>query len=390
MNFIFDSKPFCINCDWLQYSVKLKSPEPDIICPEGYHIEAAQGNNIFKDRALVFDLEGNKLLTLLWNPYSKVISNLIMTVQVSNKLLYQDGILSSFNLLRQIVECSFNSVGRVDICCDFEIDNKGLQFLKHLNSGHYYVERKHEGSTWWHDENINGFKKKKLHCITYGSSSSEIKVKIYNKSREQGLVGSPQFNANGEEIEPEPEKPWIVQNWEEMNMDKKQVWRIEFSLSGAGELEWNREKIQLEHIANWSWLIRVFFDLYHNRFVTRINEGRRKGHKNNDKRVWLVNLPIDGEHLTWKEPLEQDKISKPAVKLLRSMMRNLDNETLNCSRLIFESYAKSIINLVENARLGDYFRYVFEDDVLSFFEKKYEEIGQGVVSKSLPPSRFMD
>lgn len=390
MNFFFKEIPYSINCDWLQYSVKTKELEPELICPDGYRIEIAQGNNIFKNRAMVFTLDGRKFLTLLWCPYSKVLDQQIMTVQVANEFLYNQSITKSFEVVRKIVDCNFNAIGRFDVCCDFEINERQLNFLKHLNSGHYYVQRKGEGSVWWHEVDKEGFKKKQLHCLAFGSQKSEIKVKIYNKSREQGLLNPAKPDENGVVKEPEPEKPWIVKNWEELGMDKKAVWRIEFSLSGAGELEWNRQKISLENIESPSWLVRCFFDLYKERFITRINQGKKHDHKNDDSRVYLLSLPVDGEHLTWKEPLEDAIESKPATKLLRSMMRNLDNEVLNCSKPIFESYAKSIINLVENANLGNYFRYLFEDDVLSYFEKKYETIGEGIQTVSLPPSRFIN
>lgn len=390
MNFFFKDIPYSINCDWLQYSVKTKELNPTILCPDGYRIEIVPGNNIFKDRALVFTDDGRKFLTLLWNPHSKVLDQQIMTVQVANEFLYNQSITKSFEVLRKIVDCNFNAIGRFDVCCDFEINERQLNFLKHLNSGHYYVQRKGEGSVWWHEVNKEGFKKKQLHCLSFGSQKSEIKVKIYNKSREQGLLTPPAPAADGTIVEPLPEKPWIVANWDELKMNKKNVWRLEFSLSGAGELEWNRQKIQLENIESPSWLVRCFFDLYKERFITRINQGKKHDHKNDDQRVYLLNLPSDGEHLTWKEPLEDPIVSKPAVKLLRSMMRNLDNEVLCCSKQMFESYAKNIINLVESFKLQSYFSTVFETDYLSFFEKKWDEVGCGVHSVSLPPSRFMD
>lgn len=390
MNFFYKDSPFSINCDWCSYSVKTNELNPEIMCPDGYRVEIAQGNNIFKDRALVFTLDGRKFLTLLWNPHSKILDQQIMTIQVANEFLYSHKIAESFEVVKKIVNCSFNAVSRFDVCCDFEINDRQLNFLKHLNSGHYYVQRKGEGSVWWHEVDKDGFKKKQLHCLSFGSQKSEIKVKIYNKSREQGLLLPSTIDKNGVVKEPEPEKPWIVKNWDELHMDKKNVWRLEFSLSGAGELEWNREKIQLHHLDSYSWLMRVFFDLYNDRFICRMNQGKKHGHKNDDRRVYLLDLPKDGEHLTWKEPNEDPIESKPATKLLRAMMRNLENEVLNCSKPIFESYAKTIINLVENANLGNYFRYVFEDDVLSFFEKKYDEVGAGLVTKSLPPNRLMD
>ena len=48
--------------------------------------------------------------------------------------------------------------------------------------------------------------KKQLHCLSFGSQKSEIKVKIYNKSREQGLLLPSTIDKNGVVKEPEPEK----------------------------------------------------------------------------------------------------------------------------------------------------------------------------------------
>lgn len=379
MHFIFENNGFCLNCDWLQYSVLTDSEEPEIICPDGYRLEIAQGNNIFENRALLFNNNGEKVLTLLWKPYSSVLNKRLMTVQVANKFLYTGMIRKNFELVRQIVACSFNSVGRFDICLDFEANEEFLEAVKHLNSGHYYVQHKTEGSSWWHEVNKDNFKHKQTHCLTWGSPNSEIKVKLYHKSREQGLIGGDT-----------PEKPWIVEEWEEAHFDKKNVWRLEFSLAGAGQLRWEKQLITLEMIENESWLRRVFFSLYHKRFVCRINQGKRQGHKNNDTRIYLIKLPLDGENLTWYEAPNLKSESKPAIELLRSLMRQVDNSAVMASKMMFESYGKMICEVIENYGLENYFKAVFEKDYTDYLAELYDKSGSGVYTMNLKPSRFFD
>lgn len=379
MHFIFENNGFCLNCDWLQYSVLTDSEEPEIICPDGYRLEIAQGNNIFENRALLFNSNGEKVLTLLWKPYSSVLNKRLMTVQVANKFLYTGMIRKNFDLVRQIVACSFNSVGRFDICLDFEANEDFLEAVKHLNSGHYYVQHKTEGSSWWHEVNKDNFKHKQTHCLTWGSPNSEIKVKLYHKSREQGLIGGDT-----------PEKPWIVEEWEEAHFNKQNVWRLEFSLAGAGQLRWEKQIITLEMIENECWLRRVFFSLYHKRFVCRINQGKRQGHKNNDTRVYLIKLPLDGENLTWYEAPNLKSESKPAIELLRSLMRQVDNSAVMASKIMFESYGKMICEVIENYGLENYFKAVFEKDYTDYLAELYDKSGSGVYNMSLKPSRFFD
>lgn len=382
MYFTFKNDRFCVNCDWLQYSVHLREPEPDILCPDGYRIELCQGNNIFEHRALVFDGRGAKYLTLLWKPFSKVLPSNLMTVQVANEYLYLDGgagVLWSFQDLQKIVDCTFNAIGRVDICCDFEGSQKRTQFINHLNSGHYYAQHKTEGSSWWHEVGANNSSKKQLHCLTWGSKKSEIKVKLYHKSREQGLINSD-----------EAEKPWIVQQWKCNNMDIHNVWRLEFSLSGAGQLRWKGQMLTLKDIADEEWLLDVFCVLYNSRFVTRINQGRRNGHHNNDERVFLFPMPKRAAGLKWADPKGQDYELPAAIVLLRAMMRQIDNPAIMAARPTFNDYATTILNLIDNHHLSGYFIRTYEQEPEQYFNALWENVGGGIRHTTPSPARLMD
>lgn len=382
MYFTFNKQAFTCNCDWLQYSVHLKEPEPEIICPDGLRIELCQGNNIFQHRAIVFDSRGAKYMTLLWHPYSKVLPANLMTVQVANEFLYlpgRAGIKWSLDDLQKIVDCTFNAVGRVDVCVDFEGSPARDEFLRHLNSGHYYVQHKSEGSNWWHEIERDGHKRKQLHCLTWGSQKSEIKVKVYHKSREQGLIGGD-----------EPEKPWIVNEWKEAGLDIKNVWRLEFSLSGAGQLRYNGLPVTLEMICADGWLLDVFCDLYEHRFVTRINQGRRNGHHNNDDRVYLFSFPKRGQGLKWAEPKGQDYELPAAIVLLRSMMRQIDNPAVMSARPTFNDYATTILNLIDNHHLSGYFLRTYDKNPEDYFNDLWENVGAGIRQTTPSPRLLMD
>lgn len=378
MYFNYNSNTYTCNLDWLQYSVHLAETDPTILCPEGYRLEICQGNNIFEHRAIVYDQRGGKFLTLLWSPYSKVLPANLMTCQVANEYLYLsgEGVKWSFEVLQQIVDCTFNAIGRVDICLDWVADDDRLRFLKHLNSGHYYAQRKAEGSTWWHEVGNS----KQVHCLTWGSQKSEIKVKIYNKSREQGVLNDTA----------EPEKPWIINEWKEAGMDVSKVWRLEFSIAGAGQLRWNGEAISLEQLQDESWLLQVLLECYTNRFVTRINQGHRNGHHNDDARVWLLDLPAKTSHLKWADPKGQNYDLPAAITLLRSMMRQIDNPVVMAHRPTFNTYATAILDIVRDHRLDGYFLRTYEKAADDYFGELSEFVGVGIQHTAPSPRKLMD
>lgn len=370
-----------INCDWLQYSVMLESDNPEFECPQGFRLEILQGNNIFRYRCLVFDAAGRKWLTLLWSPFSSVLNSRIMTVQVANLLLYYNAIHESYRLLKSIVCCGFNSCGRVDICCDFQMSEQKLEVLKHLNSGHYYVQGKSEGSTWWHsvknETESSSFVKSQLHCLSWGSKCSDIKVKCYNKSRE----------INAEERQGECEKPYIRALWQQAGWDVGKVWRLEFSLSGSGKLRWGNEVISLESVASAAWLRRVFYSLYGTRFVVRENQGRREGHKNLDAVREFLRLPKESEILCRSLGVLDGKGCSEAVKVLRRLVSQLSSPAVVASPAVASAVASAAAAVVESAGLSAYFLAKFGEDYQSFLREAVEMAGEGIFEVDGNPAK---
>lgn len=378
MYFTYQNETYCINYDWLQFSVKMQYPNNLLQCPEGYRLEHFTGTNVFRNRAILFDSKGRKWLTLLWSPYSAVLDSSIMTVQASNELIYKGSFTCIMDLLQQVTPCWFNSLGRLDICCDFEITPERLDFIKHLNSGHYYVQGKHEGSGWWHESKEDGHRKKQHHCLAWGSKTSEIKVKLYHKSREQGLVGGDKA-----------EKPWIADQWKQAGMDIHNIWRLEFSMSGAGQLKWKNQSITLEQLEQPNWVESVFFDMYEKRFVTRIEQGKKSGHKNQDKRVYLMQLPKEGEHLRWATTCSRDEEVNPSVSVLRALLKQLESPFVLCQKPLFEQFATTIKTTVEQGGLQDYFEKILGCSVNDYLQLTRSHVGLGSFETLAPPSKFI-
>lgn len=370
-----------INCDWLQYSVILEEDCPELICPDGYRIEVLQGNNIFRYRAIVTDSMGIKWLTLLWSPYSSLLNKRLMTVQVGNQLLYYQAVAMSYKLLTEIVECHFNSCGRVDICADFLMDDDKLAVLRHLNSGHYYVQGKSEGSTWWHTINDTSgdyiHKKSQLHCLSWGSKNTDIKVKCYHKSREQGMLAK----------EPKPEKPYIIDLWRDIGWDVTKVWRLEFSINGTGKYRWKGESINLDKVKSHEWLTHTFYSLYEGRFIVRENQGKRKGHKNCDPRKDFLMLPSESDVLVRSLGTTDHMQASDAVKVLRKLMAQIESPVVMSNETLCGMLCDSVLTLVDSNRLGSYFHTKFGDDVRVYLQRVMDDCGSGIFEVDGKPSK---
>lgn len=364
----FQGHHYSVNCDWLQFSVRLRDAEsPELICPEGFRLEILPGTNVFRHRAILWRCsDGAKILTMLWSPYSPKIKKDIMSVQIANMILYCSGIHWAFSLLREVVECEFNSMSRVDICCDFEVSRFELMFIRRLWVGDYYVQRKSEGAVWWHAKDKVGGRN--VHCLNWGSCSSEIKVKLYNKSRELGIDVSRETMS---------EKPWISKEWERTGFDVHRVWRLEFSMTGSGQLLWEGKKISLEDVANGEWLFRVFCSLYHSRFVCRIAGRGLVGHKNHDPRISMLVLPKGDERFEWVDNADDATASSEQIATLRRLLGTLDMPAVRSNESLWDSVATSILRVCECKGLRGYFGRVYGMDVDDWLQQASADTGAG-------------
>lgn len=370
------------NVDWLSFSVLLREESPELVCPDGYRMEILTGNNIFQNRMILRNTAGEKLLTCLWNPYSKVINKRIMTVQVANSRLYcVDGIHNAYALLSECVECSFNACSRIDICLDFVATEHQLSCIRKMAAGSMYVEKKREGSQFWHENTIvKGGEKTKVrqpHCLSWGSKTSEIKVKLYWKSREQGML--PKVDKNGEIVYPEPEKPYIVEEWRINKMDLLRVWRLEFSLQSSGQLLWDNKVITLDDISSPYWFCRVFAGLLRTRFIVRKNQGKRTAKHNRDAVVGFLDVPFDRLPLKWQEYNETQPLTPDGevLKQIRHLLLQADNEVIRANPKYVENLYAMVETMCQESGSTSYVERLLGKSVYDYFCEIYTESGAG-------------
>ena len=386
MQVIYDKHNFCINLDWLSFSVRLVDADAELQCPDGYRLELLTGNNIYKYRFILYDAAGRKLITALWHPYSSTLDKLVAHVQFANCTLYSEERFQLWDLLLRVWDCEFNSMSRIDICCDFDATDFQHGVIRRLGDGRCYVQGKREGSRFWHEENVpvgpNETKKRVVyHCISWGSKTSEIKVKLYWKSREQGMVVE-------EGQEPHPEKPYIVEEWRELGMNLRNVWRLEFSLSSSGQLSFDGKRLTLEEVLRPHWFCRVLSALLESRFVVRRNDGRRTSKHNNDRIVDFISLPFDKLRFRWKESSEIKYEDAANVSILRKLLQQLESPVCQANSIVFDSVADAIKSVVTQCHLEEWCQRRLGESIESYLDAKLELVGLGAVAVEPTPSRF--
>lgn len=338
-------------------------------------MELYDGNNIFKKRAIILDSDGTKLITMLWEPYSSVLSKYLITFQFSNEALYFEREKECLRLTNESVDYIFNSFSRIDFAMDFQASKSQLEIIKKLFNGAMYVQGKKEGSMFWHERDYEGKQLRQAHCLSWGSPQSKIRCKLYNKSREQNQL----------EEDGVAEKPYIVEIWKSAGFDVKGMWRLEFSLNSAGQLKWQEKLIGWEDYFNCQWWYEVFLSLYEKRFVTRFNNGKRGGHKNEDVVKMLLKLPACGAYLKWKKN-ETPKEKSEIVSAIRRAMRELEEPYCQASDNIFNSVATNLINIVNATRMNGVFVKMTGKTVEDYCSDVYDTVGEGINIMPLKPS----
>lgn len=257
-----------ISLDWLSFSYNLSltkeeylNDEIKMYVPGGYSAEFFDGTKVFNRRMIVRDLSGRKVLTLLYEPKSTLIPKRICLCEVANVCLYDGSWRAVCLLIQQMHAGEFNSLSRLDIACDF--DEIGDDVANMFDGCHIYVQRKKEGCMFYDYAEKDGYVIRKPRQISFGSKTSKIKWKLYNKSKEIKVS----------------HKEYIEHMWHEEGMDlSKDIWRLEVSLTRVSSLQClNKENADLLDFRefwereSYYWLFPAF---YTNNFVVRRNLGR--------------------------------------------------------------------------------------------------------------------
>lgn len=359
---------YSFNLDWLQWSVELRQADFQFNTDTAWRVEVLPGTNIFRKRAIVYVLNGEKYLTLCWSPYSKLLSDKLMTVQLANPFLYGYDISDTQKVLETLVPCDFVNIGRMDICCDFDCDEYKRHVIDGLFTGRYYVERKKEGATFWHQVTTPKGVVRFPHCLSWGQKSSDIKFKLYNKSREQGL---PQG---------EPEKPYIVDEWREAGFNINNVWRFEVSITGVGCLTWMNKRITLDVLANPNMYRGIFVDMYERRW--KLRDRLQWSHDDAGQRIPFLDLSNLGGHADWL-PVKDARKSNEARVVARKLLDMLQSPLAAASDKVLNNLFGTLSDIVNRYYLHGWLQEQMNgEDLDELYCRLSDECGAGVFERN--------
>ena len=336
-----------ISCDWLSFSVKFvysqaerATGKVELYTPAGCKVQLLSGTNIYQKRAIVTSGAGEKMLTLLWDPYSKIINKDSMFVEVANRWLYGElGWVLDF--LWQIHPFTFQSLSRYDIACDFTPTERQMSVIRGLADNRIYVQGKREGSMFC-DYSSAERVERVPRCISWGSPSANIHWKLYFKTGEIFKV------ENGKRW---CEKPYIVDKWRIEGLNVDNVWRLEVSITSAHKFKYRDEELTWARAIDYNFMVDLFASLYTIRFVTRYNEGHKD--RSNDKKVKLLDL--EGQYrLRQREPKNERTIVELA-STLRALMKQAEDGAVMCHKQVQKSLFRCIDETITAGHLEEYF-----------------------------------
>ena len=340
-----------ISLDWLSFSYNLHLTDEEYFdfikmeIPENYSAEYFDGTKVFNRRLILRDASGRKILTLLYEPKSSLIPKRICLCEVANVCLYDESWRAVCLLVQKMHAGNFNSLSRLDIACDF--DEIGDDVAKMFDEGIIYVQKKKEGCMFYDQMEKDGYVIRKPRQISFGSKTSKVKWKLYNKSKEIKVS----------------HKEYIEHLWREEGMDlSKDIWRLEVSLNRVSSLQClNKDNIDLLDFRefwerqSYFWLFPAF---YNNNFVVRKNEGRA-GNKYNPNSLFdfldMYNKD-DVSKLSVRSavlPAKKYVADKEVVEVFLRMVTDLQKEVVRRHFSVADNMLSAVRNMMNVFSLED-------------------------------------
>lgn len=330
-----------VSCDWFQVSTTLTKPRDGspLIAPPGWKCLLMSPTPVWGERWIVMDSDGNKVATILCSPRSSKIPCCACNVEIANRWLYYDDFHSIADTVFNILPMAIKGIRRVDLCCDFEMDEQCYGTLMELNAGTASLKGYSTNNVWRQKLGKAYDEEAKRaswipHDMNFGSPQSTFKWKVYYKWLE--LKQAP----------PEGKKPYIVDLWRQMGFQEKYVWRVEVSVTDCNRLA----KGSGERVAPFEWYddrVRLFQDIYADKFVIR-EEGGHADHRND--RI-LPFLEIQGSKALWHAlPRSSRDDSDPERRIACKLWQEINQGDVQCNNELYQNLVQSLCQLLERPK----------------------------------------
>lgn len=268
----------CINLDWFEVHCLETQPWDKMVAVlerYGYVVKYREyGTPQYEMMCTVSDRLGVPLLEVRRQPKDGTLLSGILHreschLKISNNVCYTENPLFFLEWYLDKLGVQFMNFTRIDIAFDFQKFKGGYapgRFCKNFLNGK--LAKLHSkrfschGSNEWNVLTLNSLK--------WGSPTSLVNTKLYNKSLEL---------SEGEKM-----KPYIKEAWKAAGMDdtKLPVWRIEFSCTSDVKLLANMdtgevEKLKPMRLGDRGYVMEVFAKLFTKYFDFRKIEFSRNG-----------------------------------------------------------------------------------------------------------------
>jgi len=222
----------CINIDWFE----IFCYEPaDFGSPESFEKIGFRcairdyGTRIYKQMFTVI-ADGTPWIEVRREPKSVaseggILNDGACSIRLVNRSCYEpDAVKTLYNFLASLgyhyKKKSICAISRVDICLDFKSFlqyDRPEEFLREYLGGKYAKINQTRLQAWGQDF----FSDKYYHALKWGSPSSMVSTKVYDKTKEMAE---------------EKTKPWIIDSWVHSGLlssesDSSTIWRLEFSIN---------------------------------------------------------------------------------------------------------------------------------------------------------------
>lgn len=234
----------CVNLDWLEVHCFEPSNDPHdatFFRRAGLEVvEREYGTRVYKEMFTISDRRGNPFVEVRRNPYSQGFQGVHAAEECHLRLVnaacyYDDAALRLQNFM-DTYGYTFNRISRVDICLDFEKFDEGDDPAKFLSRYLRQVYSKiNQGNITAHG--TDRWDGQLWNSVSWGSPSSAIGTKFYNKTQELYDPTSGTFK------KPHIRYAWLqcgliddfhkVLKKNEDGWYQPQIWRIEFSIRSS-------------------------------------------------------------------------------------------------------------------------------------------------------------
>lgn len=365
--------PYAINVDWLQ-----------VFCHDGntgnlssiYFEKSAyefqllpHGSRHFKELWEVHNEDGDKYAIIQRVPHSSIISADGAIIQLCNRELYRPHYAAEFLLFLSAHKFTYKSISRLDVCFDSNVLRNRLRhstFITKIMQG--LVLKNNQSKVQWNFSSVaNVGKPMECNSCAFGSKSSGVSTKMYNKTLE---------------MKEQTNKPYITENWvcNGLNINED-VWRIEISIKSdssttirteSGEIfRLSADSLQMQEIVE-----DIFFSYANKYFSFKSNTGK----KNKTRMPDFLIFPDEKIATLHPVRITECKDSGRGDRIFLKKLLSLQNEFAKADNQTFTAL-KEVINTFTLTRNLEVWKMKNFNEGL--YKKTYEEAQRKVLQDDI-------